>query len=97
VKKHLRFARADAVTGPFKDLSDPFTPAWSEGPTALRVGDRVIVYYDLYREHRYGAMRTADFKTWEDLTEQISFPEGTRHGTAFAVERTIVEALRQEK
>jgi hypothetical protein len=97
VKKHLRFARGDAVTGPFKDLSEPFTPAWCEGPTALKVSDRVIVYYDMYREHHYGAMRTSDFKTWEDLTPQISFPDGTRHGTTFAVDRTILNALRQEK
>jgi hypothetical protein len=47
----------------------------------------------------YGALRSRDLKTWEDVTAQMSFPdEGTpvrmRHGTAIAVSAEIVAKLR---
>ena len=40
-----------------------------------------------------GAMRTADFKSWEDVSEQLSFPAGTRHGTAFTVPKEVFDKL----
>lgn len=92
-KKHLRIAAAEGVTGPFADLAPPFTRDWVEGPTAARVGDDYVVYYDCYRDHHYGAMRSRDLKTWEDVTSRISFPKGTRHGTIFEAPREVVENL----
>ena len=35
VRKHLRVAVGDSAEGPFRDLSEPFTPSWVEGPTVL--------------------------------------------------------------
>lgn len=101
-KKFLQLAVADSFTGPFHDLSAPFTPPglWSEGPTALKVGDDYVVYFDAYVTKHYSAMRSRDLKTWEDVTAKMSFPdEGTpirmRHGTALAVPDAIVAHLRQ--
>lgn len=100
-KKYLQMARAADLQGPFTDLSEPFTPQglWVEGPTALRIGDDYIVYFDVYAQKHYGALRSRDLKTWEDVTAQMSFPdEGTpvrmRHGTAIAVPAEIVARLR---
>lgn len=47
----------------------------------------------------YGAMRSRDLQTWEDVTDQMSFPnEGTplrlRHGTVIAVPAELVDRLR---
>jgi hypothetical protein len=99
-KKYLQMARAADLQGPFTDLSAPFTPKglWVEGPTALRIGDDYIVYFDAYMKKHYGALRSRDLKTWEDVTAQMSFPdEGTpvrmRHGTAIAVPRSVVDRL----
>ncbi len=39
-------------------------------------------------------MRSLDHgKTWEDISDIVSFPSGIRHGTAFAVESSEVERL----
>jgi hypothetical protein len=101
-KKYLQLADADSLHGPFKNLSAPFTPAglWVEGPTAVKIGDYVVVYYDAYQTKHYGAMRSKDLKTWEDVTDKMSFPdEGTpvrmRHGTVIEVTAEIVAKLRK--
>lgn len=58
------------------------------------VGDALYVYFDKYRDHRYGAVRSLDHgETWEDVSDQVSFPRGIRHGTAFAVDASVVEVL----
>lgn len=93
-KKHLRVTFAAGPGGPWSAAGPPFTPDWVEGPTVLRVGDRWLVYFDEYTRKRYGAMRTADFIKWEDISSRITFPAGMRHGTALAAPRTIVDALR---
>ncbi len=100
-KKHLRIAVADAVEGPFENLSPPISPPdlWVEGPTVIHAGNDYLLCFDAYREEHYGVLRSRDLKTWEDGTAQATFPgEGTllrmRHGTAFAVPRGIVDKLR---
>ncbi len=93
VKKHLRIATGLSVEGPFTEMSDPFTPSWVEGPTVLKVGDQYILYYDKYRERKYGAMRSVDLKKWDDISAQLSLPPGTRHGTAFKVDREVLAKL----
>lgn len=93
-KKHLRIASSDKIGGPWKDLSPPFTRDWVEGPTALQIGTDYVVYFDVYRDHHYGAVRSQDLKTWEDITDKISLPKGVRHGTIIAVPEERVKALR---
>jgi len=92
-KKHLRISSSEDIAGPYQDLQPPFTRDWVEGPTALQVGDDFVVYFDGYTAHRYEAMRSKDLKNWEDVTSKISFPKGTRHGTAIAVEKKFVDEL----
>jgi len=100
-KKYLQLAVGEDMRGPFTDISAPFTPEglWVEGPTAIKVGDDVVVYYDAYTKRHYGGMRSRDLKTWEDVTEKMSFPfEGTpvrmRHGTVISVPMALIETLR---
>lgn len=92
-RKHLRLAGADSPEGPFEPLKPPFTRSWVEGPTALKVGDFYLVYFDAYRDHRYEAVRSRDLETWEDISSQIAFPKGARHGTALAVPGRVIENL----
>lgn len=103
-KKYLQLATADSLQGPFKNLSAPVTPAglWVEGPTVLKVGPDYILYYDAYQTKHYGAMRSRDLKTWEDVTSKLHLPdEGTpvrmRHGTAFEAPKAIVDKLKAHK
>lgn len=100
-KKYLQIAAADDLRGPFRDLSPPLTPAgmWVEGPTAIKIGDYYIVYYDAYRDRHYGAMRSRDLKTWEDVTAKLKMPDvggplRMRHGTVIEVPTELVMKLR---
>jgi hypothetical protein len=93
VKKNLRLAWADDINGPYTDLSAPFTRQWVEGPTAIQIGDDTIVYFDCYRDHHFGAMKSKDMKTWEDITSQMVFPPRIRHGTVIAIPPEIMAGL----
>lgn len=76
------------------EVSEPITgDYWAEGPAPLQVGEYVYVYFDKYMEGKYGAVRTKDMKTWEDVSDMVAFPEGVRHGTAFKVPVKVFEAL----
>jgi hypothetical protein len=95
-KKHLRMARGDSPAGPWHDLSPPFTRDWVEGPTAIKVGDDYLVYFDVYKEQHYGAVRSRDLLTWEDVTDKISLPAGVRHGTIIKVPRALIARLQMQ-
>ena len=44
-----------------------------------------------------GAIETSDWEHWNDISSQISFPEGTQHGTVFKVSTKIISALKAQK
>lgn len=95
-EKNLRITRTKKLSKGFATgVSAPITGNyWAEGPAPLFVGDTFYVYFDKYREHRYGAVRSTDHgKTWEDVSDRVSFPKGTRHGTAFTVDASLVKTL----
>jgi PelA/Pel-15E family pectate lyase len=93
VKKNLRIAVSDKATGPYGAASPPFSPDWVEGPTATRVNNEWIVYFDMYRDKRYGALKSADLKNWETVTDKLAMPAGARHGTVFTVSDEALERL----
>ena len=90
---NLRVAFGSTPLGPWKNMSEPFTQKFTEGPAALKVGDDWLVYFDAYRQKIYGAMKTRDFKTFTDVTQEVSFPAGHKHGTAIKVPREILDGL----
>jgi len=91
----LRVAVGDSPLGPWRDVSEPLTANFTEGPTVLKVGDDWLVYYDAYREGIYGAAKTRDFKTFTDITKDVTFPKGHKHGTVLRVPRKDVEYLQK--
>ncbi|NCI46852.1 glycoside hydrolase family 43 protein [Sediminibacterium soli] len=87
-QKNLRTASSDRLTGGYSDPSPPITGNyWAEGPSALYMGGKWIVYFDKYRDHTYGAVVSEDLVSWTDISDKISVPKGMRHGTAFPVSR----------
>lgn len=99
-EKNLRTTRSNNLIKGFPTkVSVPITGNyWAEGPAALFIDNTLYVYFDKYTEHKYGAVRSLDHgKTWEDISEQVIFPKGTRHGTAFIVDASIVESLLKYK
>lgn len=94
-EKNIRITISDKAAGPYPvEVSAPITGKyWAEGPTPLAVGEYVYVYFDKYREHKYGAIRSKDMANWEEISDSISMPRGIRHGTAFPVSETFFNKL----
>jgi hypothetical protein len=98
-EKNIRITSSGMASGPFPvSVSPPITGEyWAEGPSALKIDDYVYVYFDRYREHRYGAVRSKNMKDWEEVSGTIVFPPGVRHGSAFKVSKKLVNSLIQLK
>ena len=84
---------AASPTGPFGPVSKPFTGTMTEGPTAIRLGERYLVYYDIYEQGRFGAASTTDFLHWDDESQRVRFPDKARHGTVVRVPRAFADAI----
>jgi glycerophosphoryl diester phosphodiesterase len=96
-QKNIRTAVSKDLNGPYSKPGAPITGAyWAEGPTALSLGNKWLVYFDKYTEGKMGAVMSADLQHWTDISEQISFPEGMRHGTVVAVTTAELTKIRQQ-
>ena len=98
-EKNIRLTQSTYAAGPYPiEVSAPITGKyWAEGPTALEVGEYIYVYFDKYKEHKYGAVRSKNMKDWEDVSDKVTFPQGARHGTALKVSNEIFKKLIQLK
>ncbi|GAB3998499.1 hypothetical protein GCM10028807_46370 [Spirosoma daeguense] len=95
-KKNIRLAFSNSLTGPYNKAGSPITgPYWAEGPTVTKLINRWIVYFDKYKDHAYGAVVSDDLKTWIDVSEKISFPKGTRHGTVLTITQDELNKLKK--
>lgn len=93
-QKNLRVAHARKLTGPYSKAGPPITGKyWAEGPTAFRMDGKWLVYFDKYTDHAMGAVQSADLVNWTDISGQISFPKGMRHGSVFKVTQKEFEKL----
>jgi beta-xylosidase len=95
-KKNIRIATSDKLQTQWSPPSEPITQNWVEGPTVMQFNDHWIVYFDRYTEGKMGAVRSSDLKTWTDISDQIQFPEGTRHGTIFNVKESLYNKIKSQ-
>jgi acetyl esterase/lipase len=96
VQKNLKIATSKNLEGPYTKASEPITGNyWAEGPTATQINGEWIVYFDKYTQKKYGAVKQTS-KGWEDISEQVSFPKGTRHGSVIKVSSEVIAALKKE-
>lgn len=94
-RKCLQWCEAETPLGPFGPISEPFTRAWVEGPAPYQRGDETVVLFDSYRDNRFEAAATRDFKTWRDASAQVRVPAGASHGSVFSIDDGLYEALRR--
>ena len=95
-QKNIRVATSSELTQNYSKPTLPITgDYWAEGPTPLKIDGSWIVYFDKYVDHKMGAVRSKDLKNWEDISDEVSFPEGTRHGTVFKVSQKVLENLKK--
>jgi hypothetical protein len=93
-QKNIRIATSKKAEGPYSAASAPITGKyWVEGPSPFFVGDTCFVYFDKYRDKKYGAIISTDLKNWTDISDEISYPKGLRHGTVFKVPKSVLDNL----
>jgi beta-xylosidase len=94
--RNIKVAFASTPLGPYTKASEPFTQNFTEGPTVAKAGNNYLIYFDAYREKIFGAVTTTDFKTFTDITKQVSVPFGHKHGTIFKTTQKVLNKLKQE-
>jgi hypothetical protein len=95
LEKNIRVAFSKKLKGPYSQPGPPITGKyWAEGPTALKIGDTWIVYFDKYRDKKYGAVASKDLVNWTDHSDKVIFPPGTRHGSALKISRKEFETMK---
>lgn len=82
-QRNIRVAFSDTPLGPWRNITPPFTDKLTEGPTSLKLGDDWLIYFDSYGTKSYGAVRTRDFQSFTNVSSEMTFPEGLKHGTVF--------------
>lgn len=94
--KWIRIAEGASLEGPWKNISGEITESWSEGPSAIQVGNDYMVYYDHYRgPKRYQAVRSSDLQHWTSVTTEMQLPESAKHGSFLRItedEKARIEA-----
>jgi beta-xylosidase len=94
VQKKVKVAFAENAEGPYTQPSAPITGNfWAEGPSGIKIDDTWYVYFDAYREHRYGAVTSKDLVNWTDVSDKLKMPKNAKHGTAFEVPQAILDRL----
>jgi hypothetical protein len=95
--RNIKVAFGKTPLGPFSAISEPLTDYLSEGPTVLKKGNDWLIYYDNYGAKNYQAIRTSDFKKFENVSSQIKLPEGHKHGTITTISKKNLKALIENK
>lgn len=96
-ERDIKVAFSDSPQGPYIDWSKTFTSEYSEGPTVAKVGSYYYIYYDAYRRACFGAARTKDFKSFEDMTDKVSVPKNHKHGTIFRAPYSLIKNMLNKK
>jgi hypothetical protein len=93
--RNIKVAFADNPLGPWYNISAPFTPHLTEGPSVAHVGNNWLIYFDSYGNKKYEAVKTTDFIHFDSAT--VSVPEGHKHGTIFMTSRKELKELLRER
>ena len=87
-KKNIRISRSKNLTHGYGPAGPSITgDYWAEGPTVTKIGDEWVVFFDKYIDHKMGAVASKDLMHWNDISDKVSFPQGTRHGSVFKVSK----------
>jgi acetyl esterase/lipase len=96
VQKNIKIAYSDKLAGPYTNAGKPITGNyWAEGPTATQIDGNWVVFFDKYKDKKYGAIKQIA-NEWKDISEEVSFPLGTRHGTVIKVPSALINSLKKE-
>lgn len=92
-ERDIKVAFGKTALGPWTNSSKALSDFFTEGPTTVQVGAEWLIYYDSYRKKCYEALKTSDFKTFQDATAETVLPKGHKHGTIFKSDETLLNKL----
>ncbi len=93
-QKSIKIATCNKINKGYSEASNPITGNyWAEGPTTLKLNNNWIIYFDKYRDHKYGAIQSTDLINWTDISEKVSLPKGIRHGSIFKISKEEFDKL----
>jgi len=92
-ERNIKVAFGKTPLGPWENISKPFSGNFTEGPTVLQLDNEWLIYYDAYRKKTFDAVKTFDFKTFTDISDQVSLPKGHKHGTIFKASEKVLNNL----
>ena len=97
VQKNIRMAFSNVAAGPYGPAGDSISTSWVEGPSAVKTDGKWFLYYDGYTRHRMEGQVSSDLVNWSNITSELKFPGGTRHGTVFKVSGETLNKLKEVK
>ncbi|MBN2162464.1 MAG: family 43 glycosylhydrolase [Pontiellaceae bacterium] len=89
----IHYLTATDPQGPWTLQEPPIITERAEGPALVQRGDETLLYVDFYSNGRYGAYRTKDWKTWENVSDEVAVVDGQRHGSIVEIPGRMVEDL----
>lgn len=92
-QRNLRVAFGDTPLGPWRDISTNLTAQFTEGPSGLNISGDWLIYYESYQNKHYSALKTRDFKSFTNMTSEMTFPPELKHGTAFVATKKDLDYL----
>jgi sucrose-6-phosphate hydrolase SacC (GH32 family) len=96
---NIKVAFAESPLGPYKNVSAAFTEKFTEGPSAIKVPDGWLIYFDAYRKKTYDAVWTKDFISFQNANDKVTIPQGPqghKHGTIVTVKKKVVKKLKND-
>lgn len=94
--RNLKVAFGDNPLGPWKNVSDSFSGNFVEGPTVIKLEDAWYIFSDVYKEYRYGVIKTSDFIHFTDVSDEFSIPKGHKHGTIFSSTQEVLDGVKKD-
>ncbi len=92
-ERDIKVAFSNTVLGPYTQVSASFTDKFCEGPAVAKVKNGWLVYFDAYREKKFGAVWTNDFKNFKKADSLVAVPQAHKHGTILRVEKRLIKKL----
>lgn len=82
----IHYLTADDPMGPYTLMTPPIVTQQAEGPALAQLGNQTLLYVDFYAAGHYGAFATNDWKSWRNVTKEVSVVEGQRHGSIVPID-----------
>jgi len=96
LEKNIRHMSSLSIKKFLNNATEPLTGIEpSKGPSVIKIGKYIYLYYTNYNINTYRAMRCKSLNepVWEDATQYMIFPSGNAQGSVFKVDDKTLHDL----